>query len=171
MSQSPEIYCLLMPLMGMRMLLPNAAIGEIVVHRGALASCAGPQWLLGLLNWHEQAVPVVAYEGLVGGQLPPTDARRLRIAIIHLPAEDGMQAMGIVLQGYPSLIKIEPGVLKSKSMELSDPAILHHYRALIGSTEVLIPDLQSMQTYLLALEFMRPKFSHSPIKTLSTKMD
>jgi chemosensory pili system protein ChpC len=157
MSQLPEIYCLLMPLMGIRMLLPNAAIGEIVVHRGALASYVGPQWLLGLLHWHEQVVPVVAYEGLVGGELPCVAGHRLRIAIIHLPAEEDMQAVGIVLQGYPSLIKIEPGVLKSKSMAQTDSAILNHYRAHIGSTEVLIPDLQSMRTHLSTLEFMQPQ--------------
>jgi len=155
MSQAPEIYCLLMPLTNIRMLLPNAAIGEIIVHRGALASCAGPRWLLGLLNWREQAVPVVAYEGLVGGQLPPADAHRLRIAIIHLPTEDGTQPIGIVLQGYPTLIKIEPGVLKTKPMELTDPAILNHHRAIIGTTEVLIPDCGSLRACLLKLASMR----------------
>ena len=55
-----ELSCVLIPLDGARLLLPNISVAEILPWRRVKALNDGPDWCLGLLGWRGETIPVDA---------------------------------------------------------------------------------------------------------------
>ena len=54
-----QIYAVLMALHDDTMLLPNAAVAEVLARDALRGSTGGPAWLLGHCEWNNRRVPVI----------------------------------------------------------------------------------------------------------------
>src|SRR3546814_14850212 len=83
------------------MLLPNAAIAEVVARESVQPDVRLPAWLAGFIEWNSRRPPVLRFEVLNGGVMS-ADSRRERVVIInsngrHLPSG----RLAPLTQAYP----------------------------------------------------------------------
>lgn len=114
MSDKPKaLSCVLIPVLGGNLLLPNVSIAEIVDYGQTDAPVDAPAWLLGQLSWRGVTLPLISYDAANGGAAALPQARRGRIAVLNTSGEqhDALPFLAIVTQGIPRQAKVEEAAL------------------------------------------------------------
>src|ERR1700704_3540976 len=75
-----ELYSLLVPLAGERLIVPRACVAEVISYQAPAEMTNAPPWYAGLVSWSGRSVPIVSFEGAFGQALP-TVSSRTRIVI------------------------------------------------------------------------------------------
>ncbi len=70
-----ELYSLLVPLAGERLIVPRACVAEVIGYQPPAEMTNAPPWYLGVVSWGGQSVPVVSFEGAFGQSLPSLSNR------------------------------------------------------------------------------------------------
>lgn len=140
-----EIYSLLVPLAGGRLIVPRAAIVEVMGYNPPKERPAdAPEWLLGWIQWQGVRVPLISIEAASGQPLPEFKSRT-RIAVVQAIA--GLldpPAFAVATQGYPYLLRVNRNVLKiDDSGEPLGGQMLARVR--MANERPGIPDLESLE--------------------------
>jgi chemosensory pili system protein ChpC len=140
-----EIYSLLVPLAGSRLIVPRAAVVEVMGYNAPKERPAdAPEWLLGWINWQNNRIPLISFEGACGQPLPDFKSRT-RIAVVQ--AISGLldpPAFAIATQGYPYLLRVNRNVLKLDDTEEVLPDQLMA-RVRMANERPGIPDLEALE--------------------------
>lgn len=147
-----ELYAVLVSLAGDTLLLPNAAVAEVVSPERIAPPEDGPPWLVGLLPYNGKQIPVVHFE-VLNGAGKPEDTRRTRVAVMQ--AISGRVRAGqyaIVCQGYPHLVTLNRTALKKEPLVSTDHDELVLARVSIANTSALIPNLEAIEARLALAE-------------------
>ncbi len=140
-TAASDVYSLLLPLRdSQRLLLPNAAIVEVVGHTVIEPVEEGAAWQFGAVVWQGRRLPVISFEAAAGGSLPAANPRA-RVAVIYNISDAlGEDYLALLVQGHPHLVKVERGLLQPGHEEpgIDSPVLC---RVRIGTTEAIIPDL------------------------------
>jgi chemosensory pili system protein ChpC len=140
-----ELYSLLVPLVGERLIVPRACVAEVISYQTPGDMTNAPPWYVGLVSWNGRSVPVVSFEGAFGQTLP-TVSSRTRIVIFH--AMGGKLAsgyFGMLTQGFPQLVRVNADVVRpdpSRSFPERAPVICQV--RMVNETP-LIPDLERLE--------------------------
>ena len=140
-----ELYSLLVPLVGERLIVPRACVAEVIGYQPLAEMTNAPPWYAGLVSWNGRSVPVVSFEGAFG-QTMPTPTGRTRIVVFH--ASSGkLQAgyFGVLTQGFPQLVRVNAEVVRadpSRSFPERSPVICQI--RMVNETP-LIPDLDRLE--------------------------
>lgn len=147
---SEQIYAVLMALEGDTLLLPNAAINEVLPRdRVKPAGDHLPSWFAGYLEWSSRRVPVVSFELLNGATPSGMRSKRERVAIVNCAGvhlQGGV--IGIITQGHPHLVTLNRTAVKPAALRETDRAELILARVRISSQEAAIPDLDLVEANL-----------------------
>ena len=111
-ERDAEIYCLLVPLVDERLIIPRSCVAEVISYVAPTEMEGAPPWYLGVVNWNGRYVPLVSFEGCCGANIPPASSRS-RIVILHAVSprvESGYYAL--VSQGFPQLVRAGRDLLK-----------------------------------------------------------
>jgi chemosensory pili system protein ChpC len=144
-AQFEEIYSLLVPLANGRLIVPRAAIVEVMGFSQPRERPDGaPDWFVGWLNWSGNRIPLISFEAACG-QPVPEQKQRTRIAVLQAVA--GLldpPTFAMVTQGYPYLLRVNRNVLKLEEDEAEPlPAILSRVR--MANERPAIPDLEHLE--------------------------
>jgi chemosensory pili system protein ChpC len=153
MAGREELYAVLVSLSGDTLLLPNAAVAEVVSpERMARAADGAPPWFAGRLPYNNRQVPVVRFE-VLNGSGPGNDTRRTRLAIVHA-ITDRVRAgqYAIVCQGYPHLVTLNRAALRKEPLVSTDRDGVVLTRVSIANTSALIPNLEAIEAQLAQAE-------------------
>ncbi|MDP9084814.1 MAG: chemotaxis protein CheW [Pseudomonadota bacterium] len=140
-----ELYSLLVPLAGERLIVPRACVAEVIGYQTPAEMTNAPPWYAGLISWSSRSVPVVWFEGTFGQALPGISSRT-RIVIFHSPGgklDSGY--FGMLTQGFPQLVRVNADVIRpdtSRSFAERSPVICQV--RMVNETP-LIPDLQRLE--------------------------
>lgn len=140
------IACLLAPVTGKQLLLPNATVAE-VVPAGELAAApeGSPAWRLGSLNWRGMTVPVIAFECLNGQALPSATEQ---VAIVNgISAQRDLPCYGIAVQGTPRLAKVK--IAELEDLEGAPVGPMEFLMVRYAGELAVIPDLDAVEAQLL----------------------
>ena len=146
---STILPCLLIPVQGSRLVLPNVTVAELIPFQPLEDANDASEWLLGRLEWRGTMIPVISYESFSGQKLG-TNADDLRIAVVNAPnGEDGaLRFFGILAQGIPSLVKLEEPAIKEKpNMDLKPGQKME---VTLETGYGVIPDLDAIESAVLA---------------------
>ncbi|HHI75859.1 MAG TPA: chemotaxis protein CheW [Gammaproteobacteria bacterium] len=138
-----EIRCILIPLDRQALLLPNAAVAEIVdFHR--LVSLQGlPDWVAGVTDWRQRRLPVVRFERLLGE--PEARSQRRRIVVCHaLDPQAKRPFIGLVSSAIPRLLRVHAGLLEGRPLAEDWRELPLHAALTVDGREALIPDLPAL---------------------------
>lgn len=156
MSRESDLHAVLLALPGDTLLLPNAAIAEVMSPERLRPPAAGaPPWLAGTLPYQDHLLRVIRFEVLNGGSRGG-DNRRTRVAILH--SLTGRLATGqyaVVCQGHPNLVTLNRAALKPDARQPGDRADLALARVRIANTSAVIPNLELIETELAKLDERR----------------
>ena len=140
-----ELYSLLVPLSGERLIVPRACVAEVMGYQPPAQMTNAPPWYAGLVTWSGRNVPVVSFEGTMGQPLPSVSSRT-RIVIFHATA--GLLpggCFGMLTQGFPQLVRVNADViLADVSRSFAERAPVICQVRMVNETP-LIPDLQRLE--------------------------
>jgi chemosensory pili system protein ChpC len=140
-----ELYSLLVPLLGERLIVPRACVAEVIGYQAPSEMTNAPPWYLGVVSWNGRSVPVVSFEGAFGQTLP-TVSSRTRIVVLHATGGKLQSGyFGMLTQGFPQLVRVNADVVRpdpSRSFPERSPIICQV--RMINETP-LIPDLERLE--------------------------
>ena len=144
-----EIRCMLIPLHEGRLLLPNAAVAEVIGYRDPDLAEQDVAWLQGTVSWHQRAIPVVDFERMLG--YPDMGAGiRQRIAVCYALNPDEQRPMiGLVAQGIPRLLRVNRQTIESANAGSSHGSPVRMTLS-VGGEQFMVPDLDYLQAQLSA---------------------
>jgi chemosensory pili system protein ChpC len=139
-----ELYSLLIPLAGERLIVPRACVAEVISYQAPAEMTNAPPWYAGLVSWSGRSVPIVSFEGAFGQTLP-TVSSRTRIVIFNASSKLQSGYFGMLTQGFPQLVRVNAEVVRpdpSRSFSERSPVICQV--RMVNETP-LIPDLQRLE--------------------------
>lgn len=139
-SEHGALYTQILPLDGDRILIPAAAVGEVLNLTGMTVATGTPGWYLGSKRWAGQDLPVISLEGLCGRPVPPRSTRS-RIVILRTAAGKGI---GLICQGQPHLAPVNERALTPSSLAVMDPDQYVLARVRIANLSAFVPDLDAI---------------------------
>ncbi|MGB0713729.1 MAG: chemotaxis protein CheW [Gammaproteobacteria bacterium] len=140
------VRCLLIPLGGVQMLLPNASVAEIVNYREPRTIDNAPRWYAGELSWRGSEVPLLALEAASGDSLPTKNRSTHVVVLTSLSGRTDMSHFAIVVQGIPHIIQADVSSLQPVDQGLTSPVALAHVK--IHGQAAFIPDLDLLERML-----------------------
>ncbi len=144
-----DIHSLLLPVQEGQLLLPNAAVAEIVEYNAPIPMDDAPAWCLGTVAWRGIEIPLLSYEAFVGGELP-AEQSRLRIAVLNtLNGNVELPFIGVVLQGIPRLLTAGNDTVVVSADGDSVDGIAS--KVLAGSEPAMVPDLDALERSISSL--------------------
>lgn len=144
-AAAEELYSLLVPLADERLIVPRACVAEVVRYTPPVQRDGSPAWLLGTIGWNGRDLPVVAFEGTIGKDLPATTGRTRVVVFYSATSSTRPGFFGILTQGFPQLVRVNRDVLKldsTKGWPESAPVLC---RVKMINEYPLIPDLESLE--------------------------
>ena len=145
-----EVRGVVLQCAGEKVLLPNAAVAEVMSRVQLQPAAEGaPAWLAGTLAWQGFDVPVVAFGRFTGlgsdllvGQLKVVVLKALG-GQVHLPY------YALLTESFPQLIAVpRDGLLADASEEIVPVGV--HMRVLLGEQTALLPDLDAVEAAVLS---------------------
>jgi chemosensory pili system protein ChpC len=153
MAVRDELYAVLVSLSSDTLLLPNAAVAEVVSADALQPPGPGlPPWVAGRVTYNNRELVVLRFEVLNGGA-GAEDSRRTRLAVLQ-PVTTSLRTgqYAIVCQGYPHLVTLNRAALKKEALVSGDSEDIVLTRVSIANTNALIPNLEKIEQLLAQFE-------------------
>jgi chemosensory pili system protein ChpC len=138
-----DLSTLLLPVTGQLLVVPSAVVAEIIKRRELSRPESGPEWLLGTLQWHGVAVPVVSFEAM-NGEATPDPGSCSRIVILSTITDGvSIRHYAMLTQGVPHLLRLTPESIEALDDEPVGPA--ECLKARIFGQFAAIPDFDYIE--------------------------
>lgn len=147
-AASEELYSLLVPLSGDRLIVPRACVAEVVRFTEPEHETGSHNWMLGDISWNGRALPVVSFEGVLGNDIPAITGRTRIVVFLASTGELKSGYFGVLTQGFPQLVRVNQDVLKLEATDgwPEDAPVLCRVRMI--NEFPLIPDLGQLEAML-----------------------
>lgn len=140
-----KVRSLWVPLREMNLLLPNVAVAEISSYRAPVHVDGMPDWLLGMVQWRDQDIPVISLEAVCGMTVPSNPVFSRLMIVNSVNPDSPMKHFAIVTAGLPGLIQFGDDTADEVGGEVYEglKCIVR-----IGNEQAVIPDLPYLQDML-----------------------
>jgi chemosensory pili system protein ChpC len=147
-TRADELYSLLVPLAGERLIVPRACVAEVVRYTAPKQEAGAHSWMLGTVNWNGRTLPVVSFEGTMRKDVPAATGRTRIVVFTATTGQLKTGYFGAITQGFPQLVRLNRDVLQFDSTEgwPSDAPVLCRVKMI--NEFPLIPDLERMEAML-----------------------
>ena len=161
MSETNELYSLLIPLRGERLLVPRMCVAEVIpfADTDTRNSDEGPDWLIGSIEWNGRRLPVVSFDSGADEEdsAAPRRGARSRVVVFHAISEGSkLRHYGLLTQGFPQLVRVNRDVITldpDGDVPTNHPILC---RVRMIHEFPLIPDLETLEARLgeLSLDWL-----------------
>ena len=146
---SHEIRGVLLPVASRPLLLPNAAVAEVIAFQEPEADGrVEPGWM-GMLDWRGQRLPVVSFAGLLG-ESQTRGGGRERIVVLNALGGTPLDYMGLHVLAPPRLARITRDSLEPDPEGMPDSDLVAAALVFDGQP-AWIPDLDRIEARVAAL--------------------
>ncbi len=152
-GEPKELYSLLIPLRGERLLVPRMCVAEVIAFAEATRNREAelPDWYLGTIEWNNRRVPVVSFDGPAAEERK-SKRNRTRVVVFHAITHELRGGYyGILTQGFPQLVRVNPDVLGLDTEQGLPPGFPALCRARMIHEYPLIPDVERLEQLLAEL--------------------
>ena len=148
-----DVYAVLVSLASDTLLLPNAAVAEVIsAERMDPPPPGAPAWFAGKAMYNNRQLSVVRFE-VMNGSAAAGDTKRTRLAVLQpLTGQLRTGQYAVVCQGYPHLVTLNRQALKKEERVSTDDEELVLTRVSIANTNALIPNLEKIEQLLAPFE-------------------
>lgn len=145
-----ELYSLLVPLVEERLIVPRACVAEVVRYTPPAQNDGKKNWMLGTIGWNGRDLPVVAFEGAIGKDVPAPTGRTRVVVFYSSTGSIRSGFFGILTQGFPQLVRVNEDVLKLDSAEGWPEGAPVLCRVKMINEFPLIPNLEVLERMIAA---------------------
>lgn len=151
-ENSQTLSCVIIPMNGRQLLLPNVTIAEVVDYAATDAGPKTPEWLVGHLEWRGLNLPVISYDAANGATLTIPGDNRGRIVVLNTVSEhhNTLPFMAMVTQGIPSQARLTEEQIRRLDGEAGPADIM---QVEVEGDTAWIPNLEYLES--LAVEVVR----------------
>jgi chemosensory pili system protein ChpC len=145
------LHCLLLPLVGRRLIVPRACVAEVIgLTRFGLRE-EEPAWLLGDVAWSDRTVPLVSFEAACGDPVPELGGRSRAVILKSLTGKLGRGGVALLCQGLPQLVRLSGEVLQPNpdGDDGEDAPVLCRVKLL--NEAPVVPDLEKLESWVAEL--------------------
>ena len=153
-NAADELYSLLVPLAGDRLIVPRACVAEVVRFMTPEHEAGSHDWMLGTVNWNGRPLPVVSFEGAIGGEVPVATGRTRIVVFYASTGQLKTGYFGILTQGFPQLVRVNKEVLKLEAKEGWPEGAPVLCRVRMINEFPMIPNLEGLEA-MLAMESLQ----------------
>lgn len=129
---------------GTRLLLPNAAIAEVLSYPTPEPVPGAPDWLLGRIRWRGWRLPLLSFSRFAGwseeeGQLGA------KVAVLKaLGGNPKLPYFAVLSQGFPRLVTVSRAAL-AESHDIKELPLGIHSKVVLNDDAAVVPDLVSLE--------------------------
>lgn len=139
------LHCLLLPLVGRRLIVPRACVAEVIgLARFGLRE-EEPAWLLGDVAWSDRAVPLVSLEAACGDAVPEIGGRSRAVILRSLTGRLGPGGLALLCQGLPQLVRVGPEFIQLDADAPGEDDAPVLCRVKIVNEPAIVPDLERLE--------------------------
>lgn len=139
------ITCLLAPLSGKQLLLPNVTVAEVRPVADLTGSANSASGRVGEIKWRDSQIPVFAFEG-VNGQTVPSSFERI-VILTSISTQRDLPHYGIAVQGEPRVAKVK--IAELEDLEGAAVGPVEFLQVRYAGELAVIPDLDAFEAKLL----------------------
>lgn len=132
-----------------RLLLPNATVAEVLTRAPVEPIADMPDWLPGRIDWHGWPVPLVAFGRLSGNANEPVALNSKIVVLKALSGDKDRPYFALLTPSFPRLVSVPRDGLLADASEESLPQGVH-MRVLLGEQSALLPDLDAIESAVVA---------------------
>jgi chemosensory pili system protein ChpC len=141
---SAQLKCVLLKVNEDTLVLPNAAIAEIVPIRNIINVANKPDWMLGYLDWRGNSVPLVSFESLGGVRMPSLASGDVKAAVMYSISDDkAFPFISILVQGAPKVVTVDSSCVIANKEEIHHPAI--EQKVMLREDDASVVDLDKLE--------------------------
>jgi chemosensory pili system protein ChpC len=148
-AESEELYSLLVPLSEDRLILPRACVAEVVRYTQPQHQPGSEDWMLGTINWNGRELPVVAFEGTIGKDIPAPTGRTRVVVFYSSTGKIKTGYFGVLTQGFPQLVRVNREVLNLDSTDGWPEGAPVLCRVKMINEYPLVPDLEALEGMIM----------------------
>lgn len=144
-DNSQTLSCVMIPMSGRQLLLPNVTIAEVVDYAGTDAGTDRPEWLVGYLDWRGLQLPIISYDAANGGTAPASGDGRGRIIVLNTIGDQHSELpfVALITQGIPSQARLAEDQIRKLDGE-AGPADLMEVE--VDGENAWIPNLEFIES-------------------------
>lgn len=138
-----QLKCLLLPMQGRAILVPNAAVAEIITQQDIATDARTPDWFLGTGAWRGTEIPLIAFDRLCGERQDVPEAAGRFVILFGIEAEGAPAFYGIRIDSLPRSETVDGERLRPAEGPEHDSDYVAA-RATVGERGCLIPDFERL---------------------------
>ena len=142
-QRARELKCLLLPMQGAGMLVPNALVAEIVTQQSVTAVPETADWLLGRGSWRGTDVPLISFDRLCRLVDKPPEPGGRYVILYSLEPDHQPAYYGVRINSLPRSETVDAERLVSRPRAEDDSDVIA-LRGDLGDRACLIPDLDAL---------------------------
>jgi len=148
-AEAEELYSLLVPLSEDRLILPRVCVAEVVRYTQPQRQPGSEDWMLGTINWNGRELPVVAFEGTIGKEIPAPTGRTRVVVFYSSTGKIKTGYFGVLTQGFPQLVRVNREDLNLDSTDgwPEDAPVLCRVKMI--NEYPLVPDLEALEGMIM----------------------
>ena len=140
----PRLHSLEVPLEGITLLVPSAAVAEVINPQHLAPVPLGQPWLTGAIGWRTLAVPVISFETLLGAAPAASPANGKIVIFYPLGGRKDWEFFAMLATGEPRPQVLDGSQAVAEGAELPDsPHIAAGLK--VDGRVMLIPDFEAMK--------------------------
>ena len=149
MEQAEDtVRCLALPIVGEKILVPNAVVAEVCAASDVSPAGGGPEWLLGSIAWRSSVLPLVCMEVALGGASCEVGARSKVVVMNALSGNESLKNYAVLVQGIPhQVLATDHTVALDTPINGARPFVAADLR--VEGERAFIPDLDAVEKALL----------------------
>lgn len=141
-----RIHSLEIPLHGLSLLLPSAAVAEVTNPPDRLCPVpSAPAWLLGVFGWRQQPVPVVSFEVLLGQPPKPATAGSRIVVLYPVRGPRDNEFFGLLSMAEPRPQPITEGAVEAEDSDKLPDTPFVAAGIKLKERVLLIPDFDALR--------------------------
>lgn len=147
-----DINCVLLPIGPLGLLVPSVCVAEVLPWRRLRELGNSPEWLVGLLGWRGDSIPVVRFELLNGAtesaSNPSAAATECVVVMNRCRSAHGQPFYAIATDGLPRMVQVGEEDMHPEQTHLG---IAESAAVKLGAEQVRIPNLGYIEDQLMNL--------------------
>lgn len=153
MAAAQSIKCMILTLRSENVIVPNAAIAEILSVRDPIDVAGVPDWYLGKMQWRGVDVPLLSFES-AGGEEVKRINLNTQVAMLYSIRKDAAHPyLGIVISGVPHEASFSEDQISIDEQAMENN--IHPMSAMktrINGAAVSILDLEAIESMVIQAE-------------------